>query len=89
MGHAYTAVQWNRQKMFYDGVLLIGVALYVGGFIWLTPELDPNAESWDVRMRAYGSAAFILHCTLSRRSALSAASTRGSCRCFTTAGTWE
>ena len=60
MGHAYTAVQWNRQKLSYDGILLAGVALYVGGFMWLTPQLDPNAESWNIHMRAYGSAAFIL-----------------------------
>lgn len=60
MSHAYRAVQWNRQKLIYDGLLLIAVAMYAGGFIWLAPRLDPNAEMMNVRIRTFGSAAFIL-----------------------------
>lgn len=60
MSVAYRAVQWNRQKRIYDGLLLSGVVLYVGGFIWLTPLLDANADAMNIRIRAFGSAAFIL-----------------------------
>ena len=60
MSVAYRAVQWNRQKIIYDAVLLAGVALYVYAFLWLTPLIDGNAEAMNVRIRAFGSAAFIL-----------------------------
>ena len=59
MSAAYRGVQWNRQKKIYDGILLAAVGLYVAGFIWLTPLFDPNADLMNVRMRAFGSAAFI------------------------------
>ena len=60
MSHAYRAVLWNRQKRIYDVLLLTGVGLYIGVFIWLLPQFDRNAELMNVRMRAFGSAAFIL-----------------------------
>jgi nitrite reductase/ring-hydroxylating ferredoxin subunit/DMSO/TMAO reductase YedYZ heme-binding membrane subunit len=60
MSVAYRAVQWNRQKFLYDGLLVAGVALYLGLFIWLTPMIDANADIKNVRIRAFGSAAFIL-----------------------------
>lgn len=60
MGHAYQAVQWNRQKYIYDAVLLLGVGVYLFGFLRLAPLLDPNAEESNVWIRAFGSAAFIL-----------------------------
>ena len=66
MSVAYRAVQWNKQKIFYDTTLLLGVATYLLAFMQLTPLLDPNAEVMNVRMRAFGSAAFILlHLVLS------------------------
>ena len=66
MSVAYRAVQWNKQKIFYDATLLLGVATYLLAFMQLTPLLDPNAEVMNVRMRAFGSAAFILlHLVLS------------------------
>ncbi len=60
MSVAYRAVQWNRQKIIYDATLMTGVALYLSAFIWLTPLLDSNAESMNIRIRAFGSAAFVL-----------------------------
>ncbi len=60
MSVAYRAVQWNRQKYLYDGLLISGVALYLILFIWLTPMIDANADMKNVRIRAFGSAAFIL-----------------------------
>ena len=39
MSVAYRAVQWNRQKLIYDGLLLTGVVVYIGGFLSLAPLL--------------------------------------------------
>ena len=33
MSVGFRAVQWNRTKLVYDGILLAAVALYIGGFI--------------------------------------------------------
>ena len=60
MPQGYRAVFWNRQKLIYDVVLLLAVALYLGAFLLLTPLFDSNAEPTNVAIRAFGSAAFIL-----------------------------
>lgn len=60
MSTGYRAVTWNRQKLIYDGLLILFVVGYVASFRLLAPILDPRAEPWNIRMRAYGSAAFIL-----------------------------
>lgn len=60
MSVAYRAVQWNRQKIIYDSILLTGVALYIYAFLWATPLIDTNADAMNIRIRAFGSAAFIL-----------------------------
>ncbi|MDH3639351.1 MAG: ferric reductase-like transmembrane domain-containing protein [Gammaproteobacteria bacterium] len=60
MSVAYRAVQWNRQKMIYDGLLASGVVVYVWGYISLASLLDTNADAMNIRIRAFGSAAFIL-----------------------------
>ncbi len=66
MAVSYRAVQWNRQKLLYDGVLLASVGLYVWFFLQLAPLVDPNAEPKTIEIRAYGSAAFLLlHVVLS------------------------
>jgi nitrite reductase/ring-hydroxylating ferredoxin subunit/DMSO/TMAO reductase YedYZ heme-binding membrane subunit len=64
MSVAFRAVQWNRDKLFYDGILLSGVTLYIGLFIatgrwWLSSAEDP--ATWeDLRIRAFGSCAFLM-----------------------------
>jgi nitrite reductase/ring-hydroxylating ferredoxin subunit/DMSO/TMAO reductase YedYZ heme-binding membrane subunit len=60
MSVSYRAVQWNRQKLIYDGLLISGVVGYLSIFLWLAPLMDANADPMNVRMRAFGSAAFIL-----------------------------
>ena len=60
MSLSYRAVGWNRQKLMYDAVILAGIGLYLAAFFWITPRLDPNADAMNIRIRAYGSAAFIL-----------------------------
>lgn len=64
MSTGYRAVQWNRQKLLYDAIMLAPVAAYILAFIligryWLSASDDP-AEWDDLRIRAFGSATFIL-----------------------------
>jgi sulfoxide reductase heme-binding subunit YedZ len=60
MGVAYISVQWNRQKKFYDAVLLGGVAAYLALFGVLTKTLFPLVTDEIMLMRAFGTAAFLL-----------------------------
>jgi hypothetical protein len=61
MSLGFRAVQWNRKKLVYDGILLTFVALYIGGFAriywWLHPPKNlPDAidiwirRLWDLRV---------------------------------------
>ena len=63
MSVAFRAVQWNRAKLIYDGILLAGVALYIGTFLvsayWLDSPKDQPAAI-DLRIRAFGSCAFLM-----------------------------
>jgi len=56
----YTAVQWNRQKKFYDFALVGGVALYFLAFSATTEMLFPLVTEEILLMRAFGTAAFLL-----------------------------
>jgi nitrite reductase/ring-hydroxylating ferredoxin subunit/DMSO/TMAO reductase YedYZ heme-binding membrane subunit len=59
----FRAVQWNRTKLVYDAILLAGVALYIGGYLVLAHWLDPPKDlpaAIDLRIRAFGSCAFIM-----------------------------
>src|SRR5882724_3519949 len=60
MGIEYRAVQWNRQKKFYDAVLIGGVAAYLAIFGILTKVLFPLVTDEIMLMRAFGTAAFLL-----------------------------
>jgi sulfoxide reductase heme-binding subunit YedZ len=60
MGVEYTSVQWNRQKRFYDIVLLGSVALYLVIFGALTEFLFPYVTEEIMLMRTFGTAAFLL-----------------------------
>jgi nitrite reductase/ring-hydroxylating ferredoxin subunit/DMSO/TMAO reductase YedYZ heme-binding membrane subunit len=60
MGVAYVSVQWNRQKKFYDAVLIGGVAAYLVLFAVLTKMLFPLVTDEIMLMRAFGTAAFLL-----------------------------
>jgi hypothetical protein len=55
MSSAFRAVQWNRTKLVYDGILLAGVALYISAYLILAYWLDPPKD-WpaaiDLRIRA-------------------------------------
>src|ERR1043165_684928 len=60
MGVEYRAVQWNRQKKFYDAVLIGGVAVYLAVFGVVTKVLFPLVTDEIMLMRALGTAAFLL-----------------------------
>ena len=63
MSAAFRAVQWNRTKLVYDGILLAAVALYIGAYMILAYWLDPPKDlpaAIDLRIRAFGSCAFFM-----------------------------
>jgi len=60
MGVEYVSVQWNRQKKFYDAVLIGGVAAYLAIFGVLTKMLFPHVTDEIMLLRAFGTAAFLL-----------------------------
>ena len=63
MSVGFRAVQWNRAKLVYDGVLLGGVVLYIGAYLALAYWLDPPADepaAIDLRIRAFGTCAFLM-----------------------------
>ncbi|MEL7085971.1 MAG: Rieske 2Fe-2S domain-containing protein [Cyanobacteria bacterium J06597_1] len=60
MGVSYQAVQWNRQKLIYDVILLASVGLYLWVFFAVSQQFDVSLDLRSVRIRAYGSAAFLL-----------------------------
>lgn len=60
MGVAYVSVQWNRQKKWYDTVLIGGVAAYLALFGGLTKVLFPLVTDEILLLRAFGTAAFLL-----------------------------
>ena len=63
MSAGFRAVQWNRDKLVYDGVLAAGVALYLSGFATISITSHPpknTAELIDVWIRATGTCAFLM-----------------------------
>lgn len=60
MSAFYRAVNWNRQKFIYDGLLVGLVALYLGLFVGLTLIRDPDATIETALIRGFGSAALVL-----------------------------
>jgi DMSO/TMAO reductase YedYZ heme-binding membrane subunit len=63
MSAGFRAVQWNRTKLVYDGILLAGVTLYIGTYILLSFWHDPPKDepaAIDVRIRAFGTCAFFM-----------------------------
>ena len=60
MSVGYQAVQWNRQKIIYDAILLSSVVFYISIFIFLSIYIGDDTDLHGIKIRAYGSAAFIL-----------------------------
>lgn len=63
MSAGYQAVQWNRAKYIYDAILLVCVAAFLIGYMWIGAALNPPKDSpaWiDLRIRAFGTCAFLM-----------------------------
>ena len=63
MSVGFQAVQWNRKKLIYDGILLAAVALYLGGFAAIYWRLHPPKnlpDAIDIWIRAFGTCAFLM-----------------------------
>src|SRR5215467_8885871 len=60
MGVAYVSVQWNRQKKFYDAVLVACVGAYLVLFAIVTKTVFPLVTDEIMLTRAFGTAAFLL-----------------------------
>jgi nitrite reductase/ring-hydroxylating ferredoxin subunit/DMSO/TMAO reductase YedYZ heme-binding membrane subunit len=60
MGIEYQAVQWNRQKKFYDLVLVGCLGAYLVTFGAVTEILFPYVTEEILLMRTFGTAAFVL-----------------------------
>ena len=60
MSHGYQAVQWIRQKLIYDAILIASVVLYLIIFHLATGWTGSDFGPRSIPIRAYGSAAFIL-----------------------------
>lgn len=67
MSAGFRAVQWNRDKLFYDGVLAASVTVYLAGFAAISTTLHTpkdTAELIDVWIRATGTCAFLMLTTI-------------------------
>jgi nitrite reductase/ring-hydroxylating ferredoxin subunit/DMSO/TMAO reductase YedYZ heme-binding membrane subunit len=63
MSIGYKAVQWSREKLIYDGILLAGVILFIGIFIAVSYRIEPPKDlpaAIDVLIRAFGTCAFVM-----------------------------
>jgi nitrite reductase/ring-hydroxylating ferredoxin subunit/DMSO/TMAO reductase YedYZ heme-binding membrane subunit len=63
MSVGFKAVQWNRQKIVYDAILLAGVALFIGTYMTVGALRKPPADqpAWiDLRINAFGTCAFVM-----------------------------
>lgn len=63
MSVGFQAVQWNRKKLVYDGVLLAGVVLFIGTFMVVGAARNPPGDmpAWiGLRIKAFGTCAFVM-----------------------------
>src|SRR4051794_19940815 len=63
MSVGFRAVQWNRDKLVYDGILLAAVTLYILGFAAISWHLFPPKnlpDAIDIGIRTFGTCAFLM-----------------------------
>lgn len=63
MSVGFGAVQWNRDKLVYDGILIVAVALFIAGFVTIHGQLHPPKnlpDAIDQWIRATGTCAFLM-----------------------------
>ena len=59
MSHDFVPVQWNRQKYFYDGILIVSIMVFLASFI-LAGLNAKVADPSILIMRALGACAIVL-----------------------------
>ena len=63
MSVGFGAVQWNRDKLVYDGILIAAVAAFLAGFVAIHWQLHPPKklpDTIDIWIRATGTCAFLM-----------------------------
>ena len=63
MSVGFRAVQWNRDKIVYDAILIAAVALFLAAFTAIYWRLHPPksvADAIDIWIRATGTSAFLM-----------------------------
>jgi nitrite reductase/ring-hydroxylating ferredoxin subunit/DMSO/TMAO reductase YedYZ heme-binding membrane subunit len=59
----FRAVQWNRDKLVYDAVLLAAVSTFIACFVAISWQLHPpknRLDAIDIWIRAFGTCAFVM-----------------------------
>ena len=63
MSVGFSAVQWNRRKLIYDGILFAGAVLFIGTFMTVGALRNPPGDmpAWiNLRIKAFGTCAFVM-----------------------------
>lgn len=63
MSVKYIPVQWNRNKWFYDAIMLGGVGAFLWIFLYVTPEVLSHERAINPQIhnaRAFGACAFVM-----------------------------
>jgi nitrite reductase/ring-hydroxylating ferredoxin subunit/DMSO/TMAO reductase YedYZ heme-binding membrane subunit len=63
MSVSYKPVQWNRNKLIYDAILLVAIVAYILTFLHVAPRLASGGPPLDdpaIRMRAFGTCAYLM-----------------------------
>lgn len=60
MSVSYTTVGWNANKLAYDGALAIVIVAYLTIFIEVASTSSTPVDDMTIRMRAYGSCAYLM-----------------------------
>ena len=63
MSVKYTPVQWNRFKLFYDAILIVGTVAFLVVFLALPPEFLGHSRPVDRQItyaRAFGACGFVM-----------------------------
>lgn len=67
MSVGFRAVQWNRDKIVYDAILLLAVAAFIGIFLFVSFTEHPpkdRPDEIDRYIRAFGACAFVMLTTI-------------------------
>ncbi len=60
MSSEFKFIEWNARKVFYDAVVVVFLAVWISGFIFLGLREQPEPKLTSVLMGAFGTAALIL-----------------------------